>query len=57
MSAAAVTSVMIATQNGSGISPTFAFVTSIIVLSAIIYLSVATIYYGGQKTEEKNIDK
>lgn len=57
MSAAAATSIMLATQNGSSISPTFALITSMIVLSGIIYLSVATIYYGGQKTAEKNIDE
>ena len=47
MSAAAATSVMLATQNGSSISPTFALVTSIIVSAFVIYLSLATIYYGG----------
>lgn len=47
MSAAAVTSIMISTQNGSSISPIFALLTSIIVSAFVIYLSLATIYYGG----------
>lgn len=52
----AATSVMLATQNGSNISSNFTLIISMIMLSVIIYLSVATIYYGGQKTE-KNIHK
>lgn len=53
MSAAAVTSVMIASQHGSSMSSTFAFTTAIIVSALVIYLGFATIYYGGKDKDQK----
>lgn len=52
MSVAAVTSVMIATQNGSNISTTLALTTAIMLSALVIYLSLATIYYGGKDKEQ-----
>jgi hypothetical protein len=53
MSAAAVTSIMIASQHGSSISPTFALTTAMILSAMVIYLGFATIYYGGKDQSHK----
>lgn len=53
MSAAAVTSVMIASQHGSSISPTLALTTAIILSAMVIYLGFATICYGGKDKGQK----
>lgn len=50
---AAATSVMIATQQGSNISSTFALTTAFILTAMVIYLAVATIYYGGKDEDSK----
>lgn len=50
---AAATSVMIATQHGSNISPTFALTTALILTAMVIYLAIATIYYGGKDEDSK----
>jgi uncharacterized BrkB/YihY/UPF0761 family membrane protein len=52
MSAAAATSIMIASQHGSSISPIFALITAIIVSALVIYLGFATIYYGGKDKDK-----
>lgn len=50
---AAATSVMIATQHGSNIPPTFALITALTLTAMVIYLAVATIYYGGKNKDSK----
>ena len=50
---AATTSIMIASQHGSNISPTFALTTAIILSALVIYLCFATSYYGGKDEGEK----
>jgi hypothetical protein len=49
----AATSVMLATQHGSNISPTFALTTALILTTMVIYLAIATIYYGGKDEDSK----
>lgn len=54
MSAATTsTSIMISSQHGSNISPTFALITAIILSVLVIYLCFATIYYGGKDEGKK----
>ena len=45
--------VMIATQHGSKIPPTFALITALILMAMVIYFAVATIYYGGKNKDGK----
>lgn len=53
MSAAAATSVMIASQHGLNISPTIALTSAMILSAMVIYLGFATIYYGGKDKGKK----
>ena len=47
----------IAIQHSSSISSNFAIITSLILISFVLYLSVVTIYYGGSVKEYEEKEK